>query len=424
MQDSEYAKLATEAVLTDSNHVVVVADTSMTVLWASPTAKRYGIDPVGSSVVELIHPDDLERVASGIDAEQWLDVVGPSLLSNSIISFRVMTPEGVIPCDASGRWMRTEPDGEWLMVAVLREINTRAAVDEALRKMAAGGSGIEAFDAILEATRAFGGVSGAELLWHSADGRLHATGDLRSDPREVLELLGGIDLSTHEPRLLPQPIGDATWAISLGLASGDAVHGVLALWGTGPVPDLAFARGALEPVTDLAALAIEKTESHAELERRATTDLLTGLLNRHAFFTELEESRPSTAVMYVDLDAFKAVNDEHGHTVGDRLLSVVAKRLSDAVRESDVVSRIGGDEFAVLCRATSAPEARRVGERIVAALDQTFSIEGRLISSGASVGVAYSDEAHDGRVMLDKADQALLAAKAAGKGRAVIADVD
>ena len=124
--------------------------------------------------------------------------------------------------------------------------------------------------------------------------------------------------------------------------------------------------------------------------------------------------------MYIDLDEFKAINDRFGHTLGDRLLSVVSRRLSDAISANDVVGRIGGDEFAVLCRTATADQVRATGERIVEALNQTFVIDGYRIVTGASVGIAYSESCIGGRLLLDEADRALLEAKAQGKGRSVV----
>ena len=192
------------------------------------------------------------------------------------------------------------------------------------------------------------------------------------------------------------------------------------LWGVGPPPHVEFVSAAFAPLVDLAALALTRAREHAELHRQATTDLVTGLLNRHAFFAALDGTSPRAAILYIDLDGFKAVNDEFGHTLGDRLLAVVARRLIDAVADDDVLGRIGGDEFAVLCRSVSAAQARAAGERVIGALNQTFAIDGHRLVTGASIGIVYAEVPTDLRLLLDYADRALLEAKAQGKGRSVV----
>jgi diguanylate cyclase (GGDEF)-like protein len=176
----------------------------------------------------------------------------------------------------------------------------------------------------------------------------------------------------------------------------------------------------MTPLLDLAALSLRRASELAELERRASTDQVTGLLNRHAFFSALDRLINQSAVMYIDLDEFKSVNDQFGHTLGDRLLSVVSRRLTDALGADDVVGRIGGDEFAVLCRSATPEQVRMLGERIIEALNQTFVIDGHHIVTGASVGIAYSESSIGGRPLLDQADKALLEAKAQRKGRSVV----
>lgn len=156
-----------------------------------------------------------------------------------------------------------------------------------------------------------------------------------------------------------------------------------------------------------------------ELRRRAEIDPLTGSLNRGAVLERLTAAvgaeGPGVAVVFVDLDGFKAVNDQHGHESGDELLVQVASVLREHCREHDVVGRYGGDEFLVTCeRVGSSDEAHVVARRFKAALERH--------GLGASVGVAWSPPGRqDVRRLVAAADAAMYAAKATRDGRVVLA---
>ena len=163
--------------------------------------------------------------------------------------------------------------------------------------------------------------------------------------------------------------------------------------------------------------------SHRTLTIRATHDALTGLANRAAFLSRLESAlatpdrRDGTqAVLYVDLDDFKNVNDELGHGSGDELLCVVARRLAEAVRPGDLVARLGGDEFALLL--DGVPEdALRIAERAVDALGDPVDIAGTPVTVGASAGLAVRHAGSSADSLMREADVAMYSAKGHGKNR-------
>jgi len=169
--------------------------------------------------------------------------------------------------------------------------------------------------------------------------------------------------------------------------------------------------------------------SQAQLEHQATHDPLTGLPNR-PLFQELGEQAlarsdrygTTVAVLFLDLDRFKPVNDSFGHAVGDELLVQIAGRLRNAVRRGDVVARFGGDEFVVLCEHPAGQsEMMELARRLIDALSEPVEVAGVSTSVGASVGIAIGG---GGRVMIDTlirdADAALYQAKEDGRGRAVL----
>jgi diguanylate cyclase (GGDEF)-like protein len=166
------------------------------------------------------------------------------------------------------------------------------------------------------------------------------------------------------------------------------------------------------------------TELKEELRYQALHDSLTMLANR-ALFREkvqraIERCRDRirfVAVLFLDLDDFKVVNDSLGHAAGDQMLIAVAGRLQGACRPSDTVARLGGDEFAVLVEdITDTSEALAVAERIGEKLNAVFSIEGKKVSTRASIGIAFAEHNEDPDQLLRNADAAMYAAKRNGKG--------
>ncbi len=170
------------------------------------------------------------------------------------------------------------------------------------------------------------------------------------------------------------------------------------------------------------------------LVHQARHDALTGLANRTLFRERVLRALADTsatgapvhgrggdrfpAVLLVDLDNFKTVNDSLGHAAGDHLLTVATARLLDATRGSDTVARLGGDEFAILLDGVrDHSEAAVVSDRVVAALTAPFALDGRDVRVGASVGIAFARAGDDPEALLRNADLALYRAKAAGKGR-------
>jgi diguanylate cyclase (GGDEF)-like protein/PAS domain S-box-containing protein len=161
----------------------------------------------------------------------------------------------------------------------------------------------------------------------------------------------------------------------------------------------------------------------AELRHQAFFDGLTGLANRalfedrlrHALAAGLRSQRP-LAVLFLDLDDFKTINDSLGHAVGDQLLQRVAMRIDPLVRPADTAARLGGDEFAILLDGVDdVDEANEIAARLLAALADPIEIDQRHLSVTGSVGIALSDGSIDADGLLRNADTAMYAAKAAGK---------
>ncbi|MFM7299377.1 MAG: diguanylate cyclase domain-containing protein, partial [Planctomycetota bacterium] len=166
---------------------------------------------------------------------------------------------------------------------------------------------------------------------------------------------------------------------------------------------------------------------HDELRLRASHDPLTGALNRVGFSDELtgalDRTRtagaPGLALLFIDLDGFKLVNDTYGHEAGDHVLKVTARRLASTLRAGDTVARLGGDEFVLLLPAVAgSEEARKVGEKLVAAIEQPIEWNDAALRVSASIGLAlYPEDGDEPETLLRRADKAMYRAKTGGSGQ-------
>ncbi|MDO9306127.1 MAG: diguanylate cyclase [Sulfuricurvum sp.] len=170
----------------------------------------------------------------------------------------------------------------------------------------------------------------------------------------------------------------------------------------------------------------EKKEADEIIWKQANYDLLTNLPNRRLFIDRLEHeikiahrTNGSLALLFIDLDYFKQVNDTLGHDKGDILLIKASERINESVRESDTVARMGGDEFtAILPQIVSPENAERVVKKIIEKLAQPFDLNGTAISISASVGIAiYPNDAQNSKELLQNADKAMYDAKRQGRSR-------
>ncbi len=390
---------------------VVAVDAAATILWASESAERLigyrSEDLVGRNGLELIDPSDVETAAAALG--RTLDGAGA----------KEPWPLRVVAGDGTCRWVEMAPsnlldDPEIGAVLIgVRSLAGRHAVEAEARALEELFR--RAFDdapigtALLSAEGRFTRVNTAlcELLERpmlellGADVRdLTHPGDVDVERPLMGELLGGERRSYQLDKRFLRLDGSSVWVcVSVSLVrtpEGDPERFVVHV----------------QDITD-------RKASEAELAHRATHDALTGLPNRSLLVDHLEvavarsERLPTAvAVLFCDVDGFKAVNDRFGHNAGDQVLIEVAARLVGSVRSGDTVARFGGDEFVVLCDdLTSEEELDAIAARMAGAVARPMRFPDGEVTVGLSIGRAMSSGVESASDLLRRADTAMYATK-------------
>ena len=308
--------------------------------------------------------------------------------------------------------------GDLQLTAILRDLTDRRRVETRAAQLA---DLLESFDSAVVLAE-----PDRRLVWANATGRSFLGVDEADvESRTIDDLLAPSSRPRLEDEILPAVWSTGLWRgeVELRLGADDIV-----------LPVMLDVAGQFDATTgNIASVAItahdisELKEAQTRLRHAASHDVLTGLANRSLFDRHLAralhdpEAAKRTAVLFVDLDHFKPVNDTHGHQIGDAILVSVAGRLQECVRPDDIVARFGGDEFViVLRRLTDTDEAHQVATRIVAAVSEPHWVEGHEICIGASVGVADADADVDAETLVRHADKAAYEAKRAGRGQVAI----
>lgn len=437
------------ALLQGTSDLILVCDRSGTISYASPSAQRIlGVEPnrlTGLSITELVHPEDLlGDPADDLPLDRLLGT-GPG--RRPVVRL----------AHGDGTWSRLrlertagEPAHEHLVLLTARRVDDERSASDLLSQQTVLLERIARGAPVTETLRALRRLAADRL----DDGDLvigyyDPGGDfpcefegLDGDLIDILKRTGIV----RPPPSLP-PVSDTGsfrhdegWDSVLAAASG---RRYLRAWVTelsdvdgrvmGRVTVLRRSAHAMEAadadlmglVADLANIAIERHGLQARLAHGALHDELTGLPNRRYLLARLRDqfdSRDSVGgLLFVDLDRFKLINDSLGHEAGDKLLQEVTRRFRNAVRPDDLVARVGGDEFVVLCPDLEDPAAVvGVAERLTSALVEPIDLPGGRVVVSSSIGVVHVTGAREPTAVLQDADLAMYEAKQLGRNRTAL----
>ncbi|MCU1376020.1 MAG: diguanylate cyclase [Actinomycetia bacterium] len=366
------------------------------------------------------------RVHHADGTTRWLEVTGNNLLDDPAVAALVITARDVTDRHQAGELLTVEN-------RVLQQIAAEAPLQEIFDTLC-----------LLVESRIQGCVASVWILEDVDRLMLRAapTLDIQAivGDRELVLSAGHIGLldEDHPPVLVTEVGVSPEWegwedmAAAAGLAgswsravcesNGVPLGSIVAFFGQMADPTDGQVQ-VIELATHLAGMAFTRDRAGREMAHAATHDALTGLSNRARFLDQLTRvltrAGPSgeVAVLFVDLDDFKTVNDTSGHSVGDELLRQAGRRLTEVVRPMDLIARLGGDEFAVLCGGLGVAEAGAVARRVLEALDAPFLLDGRSFHVSASAGIAVGNADTTADTVLRDADTAMYQAKRDGRNR-------
>ena len=379
------------ALVENARDLIHVINEDRTTRYVTPSAKHLlGWDPaevVGKNALELVHPDDVEP------ALEQIRLAREKPGSGRPITVRVRHRDGSWRVfEAVGRNLLDDPRVRGIIVNS-RDVTERRRAEEQSLRLAAFAR--ENPNPIFELS-----PDGAVVWVNAAGQRLVASLGVDGPARVLPE---------DHAALLRQAVSDG-----VGAREREArVEGRVFAWSYHPQPALGTVHLFGEEVT-------ERKRVEGRLLHDAVHDALTGLPNRHLFMQRLGESLfrfnqggGQFAVLFLDLDRFKVVNDSLGHHVGDELLVAVARRLQESVRAGDTVARFGGDEFAILLRdLEDTADATAIATRVADAVAAPVNLSGYEVFTSASIGIALASNGYERpEYLLRGADMAMYQAK-------------
>ena len=402
---------------------VCVVDRNGRFVYVSAASKRIlGYEPqelIGTAMIELVFPADRELT---LHAARDIMAGEPKLNFEN----RYVHKDGhVVHIQWSARWSETHE----MRIAVARDITERKLAESRQSALFAISEAAHGAEDLLALFKCVHQLVGQWLPAPSFTVALREQGTL-AFPYHVDDLCPQVRSLSDEIIGSGQPMircahNGPSW-LGVPLTTQNGIIGALVLKNQqGEEPYTEQHKDLLHYVSTQVAAAVERKQLHARLQYLAQYDALTRLPNRQLLYDRLQQALASAkrdneclAVLYVDLDHFKLVNDNYGHAVGDDLLQQTARRLMMCVRESDTVSRMSGDEFVLVLERLKLPEhALIVAEKIRINLSQPVVVGGHTLSVVPSIGIAvYPEHGELAQQLLNHADTAMYGVKKRGRG--------
>jgi diguanylate cyclase (GGDEF)-like protein/PAS domain S-box-containing protein len=409
------------AMVQESSDVTMVLDEHVTVLYVSPSVERHlGLAPdklLGVNGLVLVHPDDRDWVMEDFARK----ITEPHVTVP--VEFRVRAADGTWRvAEAVGTNLLDDPEIGGIVVT-FRDVTERHDAQQALK------ASEERYRKVVERSPIAIAVHCDGRVAYANPAAVRLMGGRTAEDLIGLDVLELVDPSWRAAaagRMASALDGHDQAAMEYRLRRLDGAELDVEI---AAIPAQHDGRPAVQVVMhDITG----RKRAEAELAHQATHDPLTGLPNRTLLFDRLEQAlrravrRPdSIAVLFIDLDRFKVVNDSLGHDRGDELLIAVAERLRECLRPGDTVARFGGDEFVVLCEGLSEDDdALAVARRLRQSFVRPVDAGGQEIYASASIGVAVARENTTARELLRDADAAMYDAKDRGGSRFEVFDAE
>ncbi len=455
------------AIMDAAPRVTLVFDREGIVRWISQAGERLVGVPadelVGQSIFSFVDEADVPLIQGTIEYLLANDGgVGP-------MEFRFQRPDGRLGVlEAAGTNCVDDPRIGGIVVQA-HDVTERRIVDQVLEVIAAGGSFEETLRLLAGLIEVQLGHTRGVVGVDPHDGRFAVAASTHDIVDELTEVVLSDEdgLPWAEAIRTGQPViqadrstmtsglaadaeaqgFEACWVFPVLAPASRTVSGCLIAWRTRPGRPSPGEQVAMDRIGRLLTLALERRDTHELLLHAARHDALTGLPNRAQFFRhlarELHRDGHLVAVLYLDLDRFKPINDHYGHRAGDHVLTQIARRIEGVLRPRDLTARLGGDEFGILCsQLRDEAEAVAIAERLIVAVEQplllpvdtirtpelaalagapvidiTDRVQPVMVSVGVSIGIAFGHQSgSDDERLVELADAAMYQAKASGRG--------